>query len=725
MPDDQLHPVNVGKFLEMNGYTLQGVDDSAGPIYADKDGVAKPINDYLPKVYDSLRQMGMPYQNDEVKPVFNDSSTALNTSPVSLFDRFKRGLGNDEGTAEYLKTKFDDAYIDPVKGLTVKNHGVWQQVDPSLFSDSDPWKLTKDFVKAGFKSLPPVLAYNTYMNNDPKKSLIQKLGEAMPVKELDELGAAIKEGAGDIADIGGGLIKGAPAGIGGAIGLATGGPGGAIAGAGAGGMLGGAATKVLGKMAGTYNYKTPQGEVLDTLWDGALNAGFEGIALGARPLIKHFRDGLSSFAESAAPGVKDFMASLWGGIQKTDPDAYRTILDNPDAFYQKQDAIRSAVGSKSSDKVMEGAVADQSSTVKQVAEQAPSRFYKLVSNTYKALTKAAADKGNQLSVGLESDILPAINDQISNVGSYKLVKREDGSDFLKFFPVSGEQWAQQTKQLGAEGTYSDPVMEAAGPHLERLGRILNKYRDLGTLEGDEAANAMARLRKDLNPVFDANTHPDIQDAVSSLFSKVKQGWLNGVGSKMEEAGLSEPWGQTAAVYSKYGDAADALSSARNIPDRVTTLARNYFSGKTPEKKALLNAGFELMGDEGQALKESLHNAYAVEQTAPMFKGNLWKGFAALSTAGAYYHPLIGVPATAAVLPNMSPSMTTGMIIPAIRQVGGFLQGLDEVSLKAILQNPEAFNAIMRPIFTGDQMKQQIQNNIMQKVQQTVDGGQQQ
>src|SRR6185436_1809857 len=95
-----------------------------------------------------------PSQIAEVAPDHSSGlnpTTPINQSTLSMADRLKMSLGNEEGNKAYLMSKPDVGGVttDPTGALVYQdmNTSLWHRVDPEGGGDGDPWTRTKEIMK--------------------------------------------------------------------------------------------------------------------------------------------------------------------------------------------------------------------------------------------------------------------------------------------------------------------------------------------------------------------------------------------------------------------------------------------------------------------------------------------------------------------------------------------------------------------------------------------------
>lgn len=87
----------------------------------------------------------------DLRPIMADGlseETPINEPVVDIVDRLKLSVGNEKGSINYLKTKFEDAKVNSDGTMTVRKDGKWYAVDPDNgFAAVDAYKLTKRYLK--------------------------------------------------------------------------------------------------------------------------------------------------------------------------------------------------------------------------------------------------------------------------------------------------------------------------------------------------------------------------------------------------------------------------------------------------------------------------------------------------------------------------------------------------------------------------------------------------
>lgn len=280
---------DAGAFMQSEGLTLKDVISPGVMLVQGKDGQDSELD--LNAFMKSEGISGVPVD-------YNTPGTALETSPVGVMDRLRLSFGNTKGSVDYLKKNFQNATVGEDGDLLVQNHGVWQKVDPSGFSNGDGWSASEIMADAADLGKDALLTAGTMA------------------------GAAV-----------------------GALGVGVG----AIPGAGAGAAIASTASAALGRFLGTYQVDSPLELVKDIGMDTGLAMLGEGVAIGAKnTILPAVKSMFSKAGETLAPEAKNMVAKF---ISKTtgmsENSAITGITDSSTVGKYVDDAVNAAKGPQS------------------------------------------------------------------------------------------------------------------------------------------------------------------------------------------------------------------------------------------------------------------------------------------------------------------------------------------------------------------------------------------
>lgn len=204
--------------------------------------------------------------------------TPVNSSPLSVAERFKLSLGDEQGNYDFLKNKFKKVVQNKNGDFTVLDEdGRWKRVDPDG-NDGDAWEFTKDLVEM--------------------------------VPTAGKLGASVAAGL-----LTGGSSLAVQAGVLGAVGAAS-----------------SLAQTSMGRLVGTYS-DDPVAQVKDMALETILNAGGAiipaGAKYGAEKLPSLIGKSFSKLGEMA-PNARDAFFSTMSTFTGVADDAFHTTASNAD-----------------------------------------------------------------------------------------------------------------------------------------------------------------------------------------------------------------------------------------------------------------------------------------------------------------------------------------------------------------------------------------------------------
>lgn len=257
--------------------------------------------------------------------------TPINSSPLSVGERFKLALGDEKGNADWLKSKFKQVVQNKNGDYTVLDaDGRWKRIDPEG-NNGDPWELTKD------------------------------IADMAPT--AGKIGASIVAGV-----LSGGTSLAAQAGV--------------MAGVGAAGSL---AQTSMGRAFGTYS-DDPVAQVKDMALETVLNAGGVFIPVAAK-YGKEALGGLlnKSFTAlgKAAPEVQNTISGILSTFTGASDDVIRTTFESTD---EVTNSLNGALKGRTSDQARDYLKTSMFAPVKGMLENMTAG----VSNMYEQMAKRVA-----------------------------------------------------------------------------------------------------------------------------------------------------------------------------------------------------------------------------------------------------------------------------------------------------------------------------------------------
>jgi hypothetical protein len=665
---DSKRPVfDAGGYLNSQGLKFQGVSESGDHQFQTPQGEVVSLD-----VKGYLKSKGVPA--DKLALEFNTPDAPLDSSPVGMWDRVKLALGNNKGGVKYLKSKFEDAAFSEDHGLMVKDKGVWQKVDKSATASwSDPWELTRDIVEGGVSILPSAAA----------------------------------------------SAKGA------AVGLAAG-PVGAIVGAGVGGATAGAATRgILGRLAGTYE-ATPEEELKDVGLDFLLNAGGQGLALGAKPTLQAFGTAVKNIVKAtkvdkAAAGTIDVMADVLGRTTGAGSVRMRTVFDQTDDVMRALQ--KSKVGAASEHDMILNLKRNSLRKVGAIVSEAP----KALSRKFGALVDdLSASVGDDFVVNVGQTIKDTQNDLVeAGLGKWVTESAKPASASVA---AIGESLEQATKapgkrvfqllsddEIAKRVTLGKPGQMLDDATKESIGKVVSafqKYEKIGPLKGKAAAKALMEIKRNVNATFDDIIDSGASPSVERVITQLREGFGTRLGQHFHKAGVADKYTATSQLYAKYGDAVRVARRTLRAENGEEVLLNKLTQGVGAQQtyKDLTGDLAELLGTEGQQWFKGI----AVNDAASAMAQKLPKvtfGFLGAAGAGA----AVGVGAVSAPVAGLGMvQMSPRLVLNEIKYAKAgldFIKSLPNSSKVQWLQNPnlvrETFKATMDAAIGEDQLKEEL------------------
>ncbi len=592
----------------------------------------------------------------------NTPGEATDISPVDLLDRGKLMLGNAQGKIGYLKTRFEDVKYDADKGLVVKNHGLWQTVDPAGLGGGDAWEMTKELVK-------------------------------------------------DVVDLGdvalSGVLSGAGASAGAASGLFTMGSSsipGAMAGAAAGGAAAEGIKTSLGRLAGTYD-ATPMEQLQDVGIEALLNLGGEGVALGAKATLKQVGKAFKAMAANTPEASKTILSEAMGKATGVGAQTTRTMLEQTDDVVKELTKAK-AVG-RSTGEVIDHIRSSQIDTAQNILEKAPAALSKGFGELKAQLVDAAGSMPKVNVGGLATDSLASLE----QAGLLKRVvtKAADGSARTTF-QVMDDITAIEMRNAGKAAEILAPATQK---ELKPIIAQLNRFTAMGEFEGKTAAGHLMDLKRTVNDIYRDQVGPATPAGVKSLLTKFRGDFAQRVGGVFDAAGLTPAYLKTAQIYEKY---ADAVAMARRMAQHENG-AENFVkklvsdSGANKTLKDLAKDMADLLGEEGKAMINSINVKEAAKGFSTLLPRMGLSPHVALGAAGAA--TAVAGPAALGAAAATSPRLALNTVIYGKKALG-LIQSLPVPQRFGLLQDPELLETFFRTTFSASMEQERMTEQLAQQ-----------
>jgi hypothetical protein len=588
---------------------------------------------------------------------------SVEISPVSFSDRLKINLGNQSGSLKYLKSKFEDAAYDPDNGLLVKHQGKWMQVDPSGWGDGDAWDKTKEL-------------------------------------------------AGDIVDLADEGINAVYTGLGALGGTFVGGPLGSVAGAAAGGAASAKVRTSFGRLAGTYD-ATPTEEVKDILVESALSAGGQTLALGAKPTIGWFADGIKKFATNAAPAVRATVAKMVAATADVAPQNAERVFERSNEVMSKLKQFnakpfemvahamnQTKVLFADANKALSGEFARNEQALLAIA---PDSFQFNAGQTIQGIMGTLQQSGA---------IVPkSVSSQTGKVLSYK---------------IGDEKRLLEMLQHGESG--QNLKYEALKGFQEFLA-LANQTMGRGTLKGKEGLATLMNIRRGFDKFYyqAIKANPDMVQTLTPMSSQVRTALVAPI-----HAASPEVASKYAAMNAAYVEKLPFIAEAGRIIKTPKSL--ETFVGKltkSPEDsvaaRQTLNIVKQLKGANGAKVADNILDTVAAQDFIKIMPSLPFKKVLATAGVGAVAHSTGFGPLAAATMVAAAPLTSPRFVgnvakvvgptlnaadkasqaaLPYARMFGDFVKSLTPEQAKAFIGNPALFQAAIRETVMAPQFVQE-------------------
>lgn len=653
--------------------------------------------------------------------------TAMNKSVVTALDRLNMSTGNAQGNVEYLKKKFEDVKpIGDSGDLAVLKEGNWFRVDPVNGEISDPWELTKEYMRDAADVAPMLASIPIGILATPAAA-----GTAAVVGTAAALGAGIE-----------------------------------------------ATRTSLGRIVGTYD-ATPAEQAWDIGFEGLLNAAGAKIGAGVKPTAKwmsnHIDDLATAFKDTVEPWVPNAAKSAASAVANSPMTMFKkvfanfsvgesnfdTMLENP----KQTKALMSQLHSMSGGDVSsyhDEALRQQLGVVQNIAENSR----KALTNIYGAMRNGILKNvPESFSVNLEDPVYGAYAKAVQNglgvlqVGGKELSGKEAAEYIAKngmkntgFKMLSQEEMAKSI-QMGAE---LDKGLGYLAQDKEAYTIMKDFYGRLGTFvggqnrTGSEGAKALLDFKKvatDLSHSMANTEAARSTPQIRFLINEARASMDNSVFQEFKKHGIGDSFTKLNSTYSQLSDKFAPLLQAKAQYDKTGNLKTyegllNTFLAR-PGKNAssrfavddaimaadsygLKNTAKELMDD-----KVKIQVAEAAKAFNPIKPGLIKADMLGASGAGMLSYGVMtgNVPLVAAAV-GVNALRSPNMSRAAIATVQGLSKGQEMLSkipkreLNALMSSPQAMNSFLLGVTQAPVIRDQADQQFQQLLQQAQQGGQQ-
>lgn len=664
-------------------------------------------------------------------------SSPVNTSPLSVAERYQLALGNEKGTQDYLSKRFEAVKKNDDGELLVKEKGLWHRVDGKAFSDVDPWTATKGVMKAA-GSMALLTGASLTGSKSLEKAAVD-MADSNPTSR--EMMSEYAENIPTIAAVGGSIVAGAATGGGSLVAQA--------AGAGAAAALTEGARTSLGRLEGTYQ-ATPEQQAKDIGFETLLNMGGVVLAAGVKPTAALIADALPQWAKSmgsAPAAVKDMIKNAYGrmtvGAENIDE-----LLENTDLVRRQMKWAAAKTGGNDGSFV-ETIVRDSTATVKEAAKTSrvmlgelytkmedelvsavPKNFTAEVDKVAQPALRQLMDNGlvavelagKQMSVANATRLLEASGGKLPKTAKFVLRSQDELLDIFRRGGLDvgdaalvGEthaalnEFVKTTSQLsGAVGMNGERGVRALMKTSQVLDDITYKLGEQGK---EQSVNSITRMM--------AGLHESVRGGVAQQF---------------EKAGAGQAFTQLNGSYSELKRPLSALLRAseqatKSGSDAPLEAFMKRLAAR-PGTSESVKEGFEQALSAGEKyglssaktfsqLQSRLRANEAAKAFNPWVANNLvGKGSAtmALGSAATGNFAIAGALAAGAAATSPRVAMGTTLAVNSLWKGQQFVSRLGAKSMNAFLQDPRAVNAFVSATLQTPAMAEEVQGKLLSPLQ---------
>ncbi len=675
----------------------------------------------------------------------------INTSPLSIDERFGLALGNDKGRIDSLKKRFQSVQEDPEGHLVVQDKGLWYRVDGKTGDAPDAWSATKSILK-GFGAATQVVA-----NRMAPKGLLPK--EDLAVQGLTKNDELAKETAGEVvealpiaAKVGASVAATAMTG-GASLGVQALAQGGAAA-----AMT--AARYSMGRLEGTYQAE-PEEVLKDVAFETLLNAGGEFIMPGAKWSATKIGEKFPQIARayrSMSEGSVDSMKQLYSFLTRRSGEGIDTIIEHGDEV----GGMMKSVGSKyrSTDAFVDHIKRDSIGLVKQAAMEADD----MVGEVYRAQqSKLVKNVSSAFSGNVDEVVDPifssAVNDglvQIRQVGKYvasggnvverqaaRALPRDEALELLaksggklpqdyRFVPASMDEMVNYIKKSGDVDSASIAFDDEAYRMMRGFFDQLSSLKGIKAKSGQAGADQLLKVNRILGDLtYKVKTRGDeaALNIVSRRMAQYHDIIKQGATAKFEKEGLGQAFTGLNQSYSSMKDQMLDLATAMKRADKVGDSAYEGLltkissrAGKNMSAKDSFNGALNLAEEFGSKRADALReiqkkiriNNAAIEFNPYIPQDMIGKGSMTFALGSAMAgNPSLAITAAAGAAAQ-SPRLGYNAIrtMDAAWKFKDFLGGLGRNGVKQLSANPLLMSAAVRSVMATPMIQEQVKEQLM-------------
>lgn len=751
LPTEKTHRFNLNEYMQstMNG-VLKGVSADGFPEYSTSQGTIRVNPSELVK--------GFGLDPEAVDLSVNTSKTPVANIPapsISTFERVKLSpaVSNTAGRVSFLTQKYGNGnfQIDPENGITVKENGVWYQVDPDFFQGADPYKIAEHLISGARsfgktfsaigRGLPVVkyLAPKDSLEDTLKKSASSLKDSAVSLKDAAAEGVGVVKGGlsstlqgnfqdlpGDIAESIPGAVKATMQAVGqyfaGNTGLA------------ATTAISDYANTTFGKISGTYK-ADPAERAAEIGLDVGFTLAGQKIAEGVKPTIDEvfgvFKKLGRGLNEGSKETAKNMITTLSAGGQREVVDH---VFDDGLAANRVSTLIKkTAATSKNSTEVTAKLATEQLGTLKSMAEKVDGELPRQWKKEIQPVLKDAAEMGNfkaNFKDGVDN-LAKWLEDK--GYGYVEYLKRDNLPDLPKFTAYTS---SQQTGPLAQAGKDATKFSAKSAQALQTFVNDVLENRDLGALKGAMGAKKLLDLHSSINSAFnDIFTDSEdnvVRNAATAFTNEVKDNFIKKEIGKSQN--LLDAFTKATNNYEEYRLSVKKFTKGLDNPEQLQAFMKQVYNknvANLPAQREVFDNVVALLGNEGLDYKKKLADLNAARTFAPtvgklgirQILGGFGTGAAAgYWTGSPIVGGILGVGTAVGGVIQSKPriglleAQAAAKLAPAANMASTLFKAMGPAEINWILKNPPAFNAIMRQFLDVPNMKDQADSLANQYIQ---------
>jgi hypothetical protein len=665
-------------------------------------------------------------------------------SPLSIDERRALANGNEQGSIDFLKKRFEDVKKNDNGELLVKKDGFWHMVDGKTFSDVDAWTATKGIARAYVAGLAKMAGQDTLGNviasgNPVSKEIISDAADITPMAQATAVGA----GAAALA-----APAVAAAGIGTAAGI------GIAAGAqGLSALATGLGRTSMGRLEGTYQ-ATPEEQAKDLAFETTLNMLGTAIPLSVKPTTAWMAKNMPGVYHTlkSMPGApREILKNVWGKLAGVKPGSFDTVVEQGPNVAGRMRQLADLAGGNEEELANE-IVRKEVDQVRTVADRAQGLLGEVYTGMKYKLVKAVPESFEGGASKITDQVLTsAINDDFIKViapGGKELTKAEaiqviadKGGAIPQGFKLAQRSFSDMRKVFQETGRTDVKAAfdQEAHKELSKFFDQVIQLRGIKSLSGTAGAEQLLSI----NQILDDTTYKLSQRAQDTALTEVQrkmagyhQNIRDSLQQSFEKAGAGEQFaellgdgdtqkGAYALLKQEMSHVLQAREVARRTgqTDAYAKLASKIASrgGTNVGTRDSFNAVLDMATQYGSPTARRVadaQNELRVLDAVRDFNPWLRKGLMTQGTlAGGIGTLAAGNPMAAAgfatVAAASSPKVAYGAtrLVTPLWQAKSFVEQQGIKGVQQLVGNPEALaaftSAVLNTPIQGEQVKDKL------------------